>query len=189
MAVSSARVYVGGGVFIGPISNPDTGAPGHNIGLVALRRSTGAPDPSFQPRLRIPPSDDSSTIDGLALAGRRLYVSGGFTAVRRSRIAGLAAVDPGAGALAGRFRPPALDAPVIVPAGRLVYASTTPDGDGVTRVSVASGRLDRAFAAHTDGPVCGLAVIGSRLFAGGDFTAVDGSRQPRFATFALGRAG
>ena len=164
------RVYVGGALTsVGGVSRPR---------LAALDAGTGDVITNWSPRANKP-------VYALALApnGSRIYVGGEFTTISGAERGGLAAVDPGTGAVDPQWKPTA-DSTVraLAASGRGVYVGGdfgTIDGLPRTRLALldnSTGSPDPGWNASANALVRAfeLSGDGSRLYVGGEFTDVSG---------------
>lgn len=138
-------------------------------------------DSTFDPNANGPVSD-------LILSGGRLYVAGSFWAINGATSrGGLAAVDPTTGVADPLFDPWPGAVNVIALSGTRIYAGgsfTSVNAFSVPRNRLASfelvnGTADPAFDPDLNGNVLSLELDGSKLFAGGDFTSVNGGSTTR----------
>ena len=91
------RVYVAGSFRVAGL---------RRNGLVALNPRSGRPDTRWAPRAQnCPVCNHFAVLYGLAASRSRLYVSGAFARIDGAARDGLAALDPGSGALIRRWQP------------------------------------------------------------------------------------
>ena len=154
--------------------------------LVKLDLATGAVDPAFQPDPS-PTFDitDDPTVSSLASDGTRLFVGGDFTSIGgQNNVDRLAAVDLSTGAADPAWDPQPNDAPLALTYdGTSLFAGgnwTTIDGsaanpDRLAKLDPATGVVDPVFDPNPTATVRALLRQGTTLFAGGDFTTIDGA--------------
>lgn len=118
------------------------------------------------------------TADGrvlaLAVAGSTVYVGGGFGQVGGANRTGLASVDSGTGEVTA-FDPRPRGQVLALAAGpdRLYVGGRLGSTGNVAAYTLATGERDAGWRARTDGVVETLAVAGSRVYLGGNFTALN----------------
>lgn len=155
------------------------------LGLVH-QLADGTRDTQFDARLQ-PRADGAFGVDGLALAGTRLYVAGRFSSIGGGSQSVLAAVDPTTGMLVSAFRPTfdvggAVNT-VVATADRVYAGGSFTDGTRKNLAAFASATgavitsFDPGEAAtprpdDTNGPVEALALSSNRLLVGGAFSAI-----------------
>ncbi|WP_273844793.1 WD40 repeat domain-containing protein [Rubrobacter calidifluminis] len=155
--------------------------------LVALDAATGEVDQSWTP-------STNGTVDAIAIApdGGRVYVGGAFTSVNGVARGRLASLDPVTGAVDGSWSANANNtvyALAISPDGSRLYAGGRfTNVRGISRgylaeVSPVDGSVDPGWNPGADAAVNTLAVSndGSLVYAGGDFTSVNGAARSRIA--------
>ena len=165
--------------------------------LAAFDRRTGAWVPGFRPVL------DGTVWDLLVVDGT-LYVAGQFTNVNgATRAAGLTALDPATGEVRAGWRATlglrnatirpfarALDvAGQTLTVGGRFDSVTGPSGTSVpmsnlARVTLASGAPVTGFTPAINGQVYDVDVAGSRTYAAGKFTVVNGENRRGLAIVA-----
>jgi hypothetical protein len=190
LAVSAdgARLYAGG--FF------TTMAGTARAGLAALDAATGALDPAFNPA----PSGGGVETLALTTSGR-LLLGGGFTKIGAVVRNSLAAVDAATGALDTAWAP-AADGAVhtlrLSADGTMVFAGgafATMAGSARSRLALLSaggaGALDATWKPTADADVSSLAFSadGSRLFAAGAFTKLNGAARNYLGALAATGAG
>ncbi len=163
------------------------GAPGATC-LSALDAGTGRPAQGFH--VAVPQQPELGCAGSLTVDGPRLYLAGSFQSVDGVRRPGLARVGATRGGLDTAWRPPApscrvpgqprgangcdgVTYAVAVAPGRVFAAGARP---GVSALSDSSGAIERGW--HSPAGIAnalGLAVVGGRLFVGGDFTSSGGT--------------
>ena len=133
-------------------------------------------------------SGGGAYVSSVATSGTTAYLGGGFRYIGPAH-GGAVSLDRSTGALSPSW-------PTV---GGIVYA-VEPDGAGgwfiggsFTSVGLretnnvahikSDGTLDESWVGGTDGPVNALAVSGSTVYAGGDFTSANGSNRQRLAAF------
>jgi Ca2+-binding RTX toxin-like protein len=187
VATHGPTVYVGGNF-------GSSGGVARN-GVAAVDLTTGAAT-GFDPDLAGPTSG-AGVAEALALSGSTLYVGGSFSSVNGSSVgrSNLAAFD--AAGAATPFHPVvdgAVDALAV--SGSTVYAGgefTTADNGASQRHHLAgfdsvSGATRASFDPDVDGGVYSLAATDSTVYAGGDFSLVNGT-TPRNNVAAFDRSG
>jgi hypothetical protein len=182
------------------------------VGLIAMSAPIASatlsvtPDPTWM---------TNGIVYAIARAGDRIYIGGRFTAVRSCppgqscgagntmKVTNVAALDATTGAAIKTWKPAVTgdDTPITT-----VYALATSGGkvfiggdfdqvDGVPRTNFAAvdattGALDAGVDAAVGTPgtkgIRALIATGSRVYAGGYFTTVDGSARIHVASFDLG---
>ena len=128
----------------------------------------------------------------MALGNNTVYVGGSFTNVNGTNVQGLAAVDLSGNGLPFTFKGTNAGSPVIVnsllSAGNSLYvggAFTTVSNQTrrlLALVDPVTGNLNTSFDAKLGGGFVGvdaLALVGTNLFVGGDFSTVNALAQPR----------
>lgn len=173
----------------------------HGQQIAAFDAHTGQPVRGFRASTG-PDNTEGPGVRTLAASGRWVYVGGRFTRVDGVRRVGLARIDRSTGRVDATWRPPAFDtAPCSACDGDVMGLATSPttlyvlggfsaaDGSpapgGLAAVSQATGKPMPGFrprppgrdAAGDPGSYTATAVVGRRLFVGGDtrrgFSALD----------------
>jgi hypothetical protein len=167
LLLSGTTLYAGGN-FINNVSNH----------LLAFDTATGARITAFNPHLNSP-------VAALALAGGRLYAGGDFTSVNGATVTRnrLAAFDAATGIVDAAFDPNVNStvSALVVAAGKLyaggtftiVNGAAAPPGTARNRVAafdLATGAVDATFNPNLNNAVTSLALSGTTLYAGGNFT-------------------
>lgn len=173
IALGSDGLYVGGAFTrIG-------GQPRRNIAKLSTSWPATA-DPRWAP-------DSSSAAGGdvqaLLLAEDHLYVAGAFEALGGHNRKGLARLDARGAGTADPLWDPNLSNPAAALAlgHGYLYASS---GRQLLRVSTAGiGEADLTWQAQTDDAIRSVAVAGTKVYAGGNFTTVDGLPRKFIARF------
>ena len=158
--------------------------------LAALAGASGAVDPTWQVT-----ADGRVNALALSAGGARLYVGGDFTSiggVARRRLAALAAT--GAGAVEPGWdsgADVAIRAVALSPDGGRLYAGGGDDNDdpaltGAPRrllvaVDPATGAVDPGFDPRPAAAPMALATSATAVYAGGQFTSVNGLRRANLA--------
>jgi hypothetical protein len=177
----NSRLYVGG--YFQSISGQQTG------NLVALDPNTGALDGGFRP-------NESNGIQCVAVSNGRVFVGSG------DPLEGIEAFDASSGQLAwrlgyGTHTPPEGDVQAIDVSddGSTVYAGghfnrmSEYARHRLVAVNAATGTIDPQWYPDVAGGNLGVWAVesyGPYVYAGGDFTAVAGRQQARFAQFTDG---
>jgi beta-propeller uncharacterized protein DUF5122 len=163
--------------------------------LAATNIFTGAPDPAWNPAAA------GGTVNALALSadGSRLYAGGAFTTVGGSARSELAALNAATGALDGAWKPSpgggAVEALALNGSRLFVGGAFTSVGSStrnrLAAVDATSGALDSDWKPSANQPVhvLALAAGGSRLYAGGAFTTINGSTRKRLAALSTTGSG
>jgi hypothetical protein len=165
-------------------------------GLAALNAATGALDPSFNP------APSGGGVEALALtASGRLLLGGGFTklgAITRNR---LAAVTAATGALDTAWAPAAdgtvhalrltADGAKVFAGGGFANIGTSVQGRLALLTATGTGALDPTWKPTADADVSALTLSadGSRLFAAGAFTKLNGTVRNFLGALASTGAG
>ena len=164
-------------------------------GLAATNFYTGDPDAAWNP------SPAGGTVNALALSseGSGLYVGGAFTAMGGVARSGLAALNAVSGALDGAWKPSpgggAVEALALTGSRLLVGGAFTTVGTStrnrLAAVDAVSGALDSTWKPSANGAVHALALSadGTRLYAGGAFTTINGSTRKRLAALSTSGSG
>lgn len=180
LATSGSTTFVGGDMTsIGGLVR---------TGLAALDATTGVGDPAFRA------DTDNIALDlELAPDARRLYVAGSFTTVAGVSRTNIAALTLPSGTLDATFKAQANNTAIVAKAagGSVFVGGTFARVNNLKRghlvkLDGVTGTVDPTFVANTTGPtgplmrggmVQGLAVRsdGSRVYAAGPFTAVNGA--------------
>jgi hypothetical protein len=167
LALAGSSIYAGGAFSFAGANTVRTG--------LASVEPGGALDPAFAPVLL----DPGGQVQALALSGGTLYVGGAGSTDR------LIAVDTTTGALVAGFRP-SVGGPVLALAvsGGVVYAggsftlaniTTTMDvRNHLAAFDASTGALE-PFNPNLNGNVNAVVAAGGEIFAGGNFTTVNGS--------------
>jgi trimeric autotransporter adhesin len=173
-----SRLYAGG-------SFPSLDGAGPRF-LAALDPSTGAVDPNFNARV-------AATVRAVAASGTTAYAGGDFTSVGGVIRRNVAALLPD-GTLDPAFEHADTDGEVnaLVVSGNSLYIGGTfknrhiPDSGrrrrGVMKVDARTGELDVNFKANIDSTVMALALAGSHLYIGGNFSTVNAEARSRGAS-------
>ncbi len=146
--------------------------------------------PPEMPRRNLPKVLDGSVRDS-ARVGDAIVVGGDFTQIQKSNgqiinVSGAYAYDINSGALIQSFLPQftktdgAPEILAVEPAGPdsvfLGGKFGTVNGHvhrRLTKITISTGKEDRAFTSNFNGPVRDIVVKNNRLFAGGEFTRVN----------------
>jgi hypothetical protein len=186
---AGTRIYVGG-TFTSAVA--PGGGPVARSSLLALDAATGQLDLGFTP-------DPGGEVDALASDGTSLFVGGKFAAIGGLKRKNLAAVNLVTGAALPGWKADAnarIEALAVGGAGNsrvyaggsftaLTDAARTTIRYNLAAVRSGDGSVDTAWDAAVAGedPVRALALSadGSRLFFGGDFTAVHGAARGHLA--------
>jgi len=184
-----ARIFVGG-TFTAVVDPTGISRPVSNLAVFA--RSTGVPDLSFD-------AQPSGTVTSLATDGTSLFIGGAFSTVSSGEVSyartNAAAVSLTTGSLTS-WRPAVrggqVDALAYSAATRSVYlggnfTSVTDPSKGsspvpyLASVSASSGQVNVGFAPTPNARVrsINVAVNGSGLYIGGDFTSVGGRARTK----------
>jgi dipeptidyl aminopeptidase/acylaminoacyl peptidase len=179
VAVSGGKVYLGGSFthVNGVVRNH----------LAAVDTATGQLT-SWDPNA-------SEAVRALAVSadGTRVYAGGVFTSVGGASRNRLAAIDASSGAVDTSWTPRANDGVrAIAVAGNEVYLGgrfTAVNGQARTRLAMvdgATGSLDPSWtpAANDLVRALGVSADGTRVFAGGDFTSINGFSRPYLAALS-----
>jgi hypothetical protein len=176
-----SRLYVGG--YFQSISGQQTG------NLVALDPTTGALDSGFRP-------GENNGIQCVAVANGRVFAGTG------DPLEGIEAFDATTGQFAwrlgyGTHTPPEGDVQAIDVSddGSTVYAGghfnrmSEYARHRLVAVDAATGMIDPKWSPDVAGGNLGVWAVesyGTQVYAGGDFTAIEGRQQARFAQFTDG---
>jgi hypothetical protein len=145
-----------------------------------------------------PNANDAVQALAVSADGTRVYAGGPFTSVGGAARNRLAAIDAASGAVDPTWTPRANDAVrAIAVSGNRVYVGgrfTTVNGQARTRlalVDATTGALDASWAPSTNDLVrtLGLSADGSRVYAGGEFTTVNGLSRPYLAALSPNTGG
>ena|SRR5919112_282049 len=140
-----------------------------------------------------PNANDAVQALAVSSDGTRVYAGGPFTSVGGATRNRLAAIDAASGAVDPSWTPRANEAVrTIAVSGNRVYVGgrfTAVNGQARTRlamVDATTGALDPTFAPSVNDWVRTLAVSadGTRLYAGGEFTTVNGLSRPYLAALS-----
>jgi beta-propeller uncharacterized protein DUF5122 len=184
LAVAGSSLYVGGWF------TAYRGVAGSANYIAKLDLASGAIDTSFSP---VGNNGFSYGVSSLAVAGSSLYAAGFFTAYRgvANSANGLAKLDLASGAIDTTFSPVGANgvSPASVYALAVYNSSLFVGGDfnayqkggtsqvgKLAKLDLASGALDTTFLGNgaLSGRVESLAISGSALYVGGQFTAYQG---------------
>jgi hypothetical protein len=183
LATDGTHIYAGG-VFT------TLGGVTYNRLARCLLAGTGAPDSGWNPNA-------NNTVNALAVDGTHVYAGGTFMTFTGGTRNRLARFTLSTGAL-DSWNPNVTGSVVSALAvdGTHVYAggvfSTFGSGPATTRnnlarLALAGGALDAGWNPNASGgSVNALAVTGTRIFAGGGFTLMNGQPRNRFAAFPIG---
>jgi beta-propeller uncharacterized protein DUF5122 len=164
-------------------------------GMAATIGSTGAPVAGWNA------TPGGGTVNALALSadGSRLYAGGAFTTVGGAARSGLAALNAVSGALDTAWQPSPGGGAVetlALSGSRLFVGGAFTTVGGSTRnrlaaIDATSGALDGTWKPSANDPVHTLALDagGSRLYAGGAFTTINGSTRKRLAALSTTGSG
>ena len=161
--------------------------------IVAVTRDSGSLVETFNvPRI----GGENAWISALAVGPRTLYLGGEFTRIGKHAVRNLAAVDlrsgrvlPGVPLANSEVHALAVANDTLAVGGTLTSAGGT-RRDGLVAIDGRSGKL-LPWAPRLEPPpaseegVTALAIAGSRLYAGGAFTKIDGVSRPGLAAFDL----
>ena len=189
IAVSGNTVYAGGVfTFIGGQSREHLAALNATTGT-ALDWNPGASHPSGE-------YDNPLDVSALRVAGRTVYVAGGFQTIGGRSRGGLAALDAESGAVEEWDPAPAdslVPHPVVLTLlveGCEVYVGgmfTRIGGQPRNGLAAIDARTGAAtiWNPNPNGSVSALAVSGTTIYAGGGFTSIGKEWQPRHSLAAL----
>jgi hypothetical protein len=189
LLVSGADVYAGG-------QFTSIGGQTRNRLARLTTADGGAADPVWNPDV------GNGTVNSLALSGTSLFVGGGFTTIStqtHNRIArvpttGAGTADSGWTASAsGSVLALATDGTSVYAGGTFITMNpppTTPPTTGnrpfVAKLAAADGSLDPDWNPSANSVVRALALSGSSLFVGGDFTSIGGQTRNGLAKLSAG---
>ncbi len=191
LAVSGSTVYAGG--YFTSIG----GRRRHNI--AALDARTGRAS-AWNPNANASnpnPNSPNAHVDALAVSGSTVYAAGYFTKIggqARNNIAALDARTGRASAWNPNANGPYADVGALAVSGSTVYAAgefTKIGGRARRHIAALDARTGRASAwnPNPNGPyalVFALAVSGSTVYAGGDFTSIGGQARNNIAALDTG---
>jgi len=176
-----AITQIGGLTYIGGMFNSVDGTPRANVAAI---RADGSLDPTWNP-------STDGIVYALAAAsdGSKVFLGGIFTTVGGTAHARIAAVTPGTGALVPEWNTSASNNTVRALAadgGDRLYVGGNFGRIGgravpkLAAVSQATGVVDTAFVPSPNATVRALTLSddGSKLYAGGGFSAIGGSSRP-----------
>jgi hypothetical protein len=190
----TALALTGGKLIVG--TSGSSGAQGSTC-VTALDAKTGRAARGFRVAVRMQP--ELGCAGPMTVDGERLYLAGSFQSVDGTRRPGLARIDATTGALDAGWRPPAASCAlpgqprgasgcdgvthaVAVVKGLVLVAGSRP---GVSALSDRTGATESGWRAPAGiENALALAVIGGRLFVGGDFTLSGGTALAGLATLS-----
>jgi len=155
---SGRRIYVAGSFYVARL---------RRNGLVALDASNGSPDRRWAPRAEnCPVCNGFAVLYGLAASARRVYLSGYFRRINGVRRDGLAALDPGTGAVDPGWKPArgGTDLVHLALTGSRLYLGGT---SGLWALNAGTGAVLRLPPNHAPGEVLAVAVAGTLLLVAG----------------------
>lgn len=183
-----ASLQVGDRTIIGGTFTTAGGLPRSNVAAVL---PDGSVDPTWDPSV-------NGTVYALEAAddGSKIFLGGGFTTVGGVSRGRLAAVDPVDGALLTSWKAATnsnLVRALAAEAGRLYVGGSFSriagtDINRLAAVDQTTGRIDPAFAPRPNNTIRALNTSpdGSKVYAGGPFTAIAGSARPGIAELNAG---
>jgi hypothetical protein len=188
LLVSGADVYVGG-------QFTSIGGLTRNRLARLTTADGGAADPSWNP-------DAGAAVNSLALSGTSLFVGGGFTTIgggTHNRLAKISTTGSGAAdatwapSASGSVFALATDGTSVYAGGTFITVGAGPVGNRpfIAKLGAGgSGALDPDWNPSANSIVRALALSGSSLFVGGDFSSIGGQTRNRIAKLsATGVAG
>jgi hypothetical protein len=183
-----AVVVSGGLLYAGGAFNFYNGVSRNSI--AALNATTAALDTTFVP----PGTGFDSTVNTIAISGTRLYAGGWFGSYNGTTRNRIAALNTTTAALDTTFVPPgtgfdSIVSTLTISGTRLYVGGWFSNYNGASRSNVAAldattAALDPTFVPPGTGfgsPVEALAISGSRLYVGGNFTSYNGTTRNRIA--------
>ncbi len=192
----------GNRLFVGGFFNAYRNVPSSARLLAKLDATTGAIDTTFGPAGASANGFEwggaIASVYGLAATGSDVYVGGYFTAYRGAPLSAnhIAKLDANTGVLDTTFSPSgatangfdtgvnalAIDATHLFVGGEFTaYRGVASSANRIAKLDLKTGTLDTTFTPEGaltngfDGPVAGLAVSGSSVYAVGSFTAYKGT--------------
>ena len=167
-----------GKVIIGGYFESVNGIPRNNIARI---NANGSVDETWNP------SFPYAFIKVLALVGTNLFVAGSFYSVNGLLRVGLAKLSTSGTGAVDEVWDPALQAPgveAIAVSERYLYVGgqsllfAGEQSTNLLRVSITgSGTVDNSWRANTDGGALALALDGTNLYVGGNFTKIGGTTR------------
>jgi hypothetical protein len=180
VGVSGTDLYIGGDF-------TSAGADNMQRSSLARLNPDGTLDTSWDPNVGGP-------VSALALVGDALYIGGGFAFVDAVSREGVADVSTRTGGLDQDWNPAlGLGSHVgaLAASGQWLYIGDSTEGVPILVRAPLSGdgEIDRSWAPALNGQVAVLAVAGSELYVGGDFTAIGGQSRNGIARVSTTGAG
>ena len=186
--VGYATTVVGNTVYVGGTFTTATSPSGQTVAranLAAFDATTGALRTGFV-------ANTNGAVRSLASDGTRLFVGGSFTTIGGQSRSRLAAVNPSTGAVDTGWTANASSHvyALSVGGGRLYAGGSFSTISSTSRSRIAALNLTNrtlvtSFNASANGTVLAVAATpdGSAVYAGGDFSQVNGANQPNLAKF------